>query len=63
MFKRFYKIKNIEEFLGMAGLVYLLALLAIAIFLIKLLVAFLFSSMTPSEITKELPPAFDFESR
>ena len=62
MLKRFYKIKNIEEFLGVVGLVYVLALLAVAIFLVKLLVGFLFSSMTASEITKELPPVYDFES-
>lgn len=62
MLKRFYKIKNIEEFLGIVGLVYVLAILAAAIFLVKLLVVFLLSSMTASEITKELPSAYDFES-
>ena len=61
MFKRFYKIKNIEEFLGIVGLVYVLVLLATVVFLVKLLVSFLFSSMTASEITKALPLSYDFE--
>lgn len=62
MLKKFYKIKNIEGFLGIMGLVYVVVLLALTVFSVKTLISFLFSSMTPAEITKELPPVYDFET-
>lgn len=60
MLKKIYKIRNIEGFLGIMGLAYILILLAVTIFLVKTLISFLFSSMTPAEMTKELPPVYDF---
>ena len=59
MFKNIYKFKNLEEWLGTMGLVYIIVLAIITFFLIKFLVATTIDSYEPQKNSQ--PPFTTFE--
>lgn len=62
MLKKFYKIKNFEELLGIAGLLYLLLLLLTTALLIRILITTLFGLLITPQVSKPVPPTFDLET-
>ncbi len=61
MLKKLYRTKNIEEVLGIIGLLYFILIGIATFFLVKFLVGATIASLKNAPASEANPPRFDFE--